>query len=364
MRARHIHNGKFIIATSLILGSCFSDAQRPPRPASGQIQRGGSPGGSARSTLPTGKVTVKTIQYFSTLERGLAEAKRSNRPILFVTGAPHCAGVSGMWCPGKGKIDEGYLTKPEIISAAERFVCIRLTSYENAQEQAFVEKITGVMLNTAFAVLNPDGTPALQVRGNGRGPGDLFSSVGDMVNQMNVLANKFPATDAQGLPALPITLSPKVGMAVAAADLQPLVVIVSSSAASRADIEAKVARRSWSNDFKGQLCYASASSISEIPQLRGETLSEGILLIEPNFFGSGGDVVKKVATSVIDTSLDQALRDVLANHVRVAKSRQELHRKGVEAGVYYETGIPVSGKRESQDREKYKQQLDAKRKGG
>lgn len=37
------------------------------------------------------------IQWFATLERGLAEAKRAGKPILFVSAAPHCAGVSGMW---------------------------------------------------------------------------------------------------------------------------------------------------------------------------------------------------------------------------------------------------------------------------
>ena len=38
-----------------------------------------------------------TIQWYATLDRGLAEAKRTGKPILFVSAAPHCAGVSGMW---------------------------------------------------------------------------------------------------------------------------------------------------------------------------------------------------------------------------------------------------------------------------
>ena len=37
------------------------------------------------------------IQWFATLERGLAEAKRSGKPILFVSAAPHCGGISGIW---------------------------------------------------------------------------------------------------------------------------------------------------------------------------------------------------------------------------------------------------------------------------
>jgi len=37
------------------------------------------------------------IAWYATLESGLAEAERSNRPILFTSAAPQCLGVSGIW---------------------------------------------------------------------------------------------------------------------------------------------------------------------------------------------------------------------------------------------------------------------------
>ena len=37
------------------------------------------------------------IAWYPTLEGGLAEAKRSNRPIMFTSAAPQCLGVSGIW---------------------------------------------------------------------------------------------------------------------------------------------------------------------------------------------------------------------------------------------------------------------------
>lgn len=37
------------------------------------------------------------IQWFATWEAGLAEAQRTQKPILLVSAAPHCAGVSGIW---------------------------------------------------------------------------------------------------------------------------------------------------------------------------------------------------------------------------------------------------------------------------
>jgi len=37
------------------------------------------------------------IAWYGTLKSGLAEAERSGRPILFISGAPQCLGVSGIW---------------------------------------------------------------------------------------------------------------------------------------------------------------------------------------------------------------------------------------------------------------------------
>lgn len=37
------------------------------------------------------------IQWFATWQSGLQEARRTGKPILLVSGAPHCAGVSGIW---------------------------------------------------------------------------------------------------------------------------------------------------------------------------------------------------------------------------------------------------------------------------
>jgi hypothetical protein len=46
---------------------------------------------------PKAAKSAKAIQWFATWESGVAEARRSRRPILLVAAAPHCAGVSGMW---------------------------------------------------------------------------------------------------------------------------------------------------------------------------------------------------------------------------------------------------------------------------
>lgn len=46
--------------------------------------------------IDTDRVTPK-IAWYGKLTDGLAEAKRSRRPILLVSAAPQCQNVSGMW---------------------------------------------------------------------------------------------------------------------------------------------------------------------------------------------------------------------------------------------------------------------------
>jgi hypothetical protein len=66
---------------------------------------GPSPGGPEKKGPPPkdkdkdrdGASAGAGIQWFATWESGLREAQRTGRPILLVSAAPHCAGVSGTW---------------------------------------------------------------------------------------------------------------------------------------------------------------------------------------------------------------------------------------------------------------------------
>jgi hypothetical protein len=64
-------------------------------PARAQIPppSGASYGGSA----PTSKKVVSGIAWFGSLKTGMAEARRTGKPILLVTAAAQCNGVPGMW---------------------------------------------------------------------------------------------------------------------------------------------------------------------------------------------------------------------------------------------------------------------------
>ena len=73
---------KILVAAVALLGAL----QEPP-PGRGR------PPGPGLVTAPKGD----RIAWFGTWEAGLAEAKRTQRPILLVSAAPHCHNVPGIW---------------------------------------------------------------------------------------------------------------------------------------------------------------------------------------------------------------------------------------------------------------------------
>ena len=65
------------------------DKDRPGRPKGEPKER---PKGDPEQAAAGGGV-----QWYATLAGGLKETERTGKPILFLTAAPHCAGVPGIW---------------------------------------------------------------------------------------------------------------------------------------------------------------------------------------------------------------------------------------------------------------------------
>ena len=54
-------------------------------------------GSSYGGSLPNSRKVVTGIAWYGVLKDGLAEAKRTGKPILLITAAAQCGGVPGMW---------------------------------------------------------------------------------------------------------------------------------------------------------------------------------------------------------------------------------------------------------------------------
>jgi len=101
----------------LLLGYTVSDAQQndkprgnvnmprgnmnftPRRPGQGNQQPARGGGGGGAMDVPPNEQAIgdSGIAWYTTWETGLAEAKRSNRPIFFMSAATVCSGVSGVF---------------------------------------------------------------------------------------------------------------------------------------------------------------------------------------------------------------------------------------------------------------------------
>ncbi len=68
------------------------DPGRPGRPQTPE-----KPTPPDQPTREATKTSAAGIQWYATWESAQREAQRTGRPILLVSAAPHCAGVSGIW---------------------------------------------------------------------------------------------------------------------------------------------------------------------------------------------------------------------------------------------------------------------------
>lgn len=54
-------------------------------------------GASYGGSIPGSRKVVSGIAWYGVLQDGLAEARRTGKPILLITAAAQCGGVPGMW---------------------------------------------------------------------------------------------------------------------------------------------------------------------------------------------------------------------------------------------------------------------------
>jgi hypothetical protein len=70
-------------------------------------------------------------------------------------------------------MDKSFLSDPDVIAASRKFICIRLLSYENKEEAAFLKTFNvgrnGDVENTVFCILSPDAKQRLSRASRGTG---------------------------------------------------------------------------------------------------------------------------------------------------------------------------------------------------
>jgi hypothetical protein len=259
-------------------------------------------------------------------------------------------------------MDRSFLSHTEVIEASRKFVCVRLTSYENEAETAFCRSLmvgrSGDVENTTFAILAPDGKTSL-IRAS-RGTRGLFTDAADMAEKMIAISGKY-AGKTEATPPLPIALDTHIGLDIAACDNRPFLVVIAADAATRNNLEARVSELAWSSEFIGTYIYATAASAAEIKGVKDIPGGDGVAIIEPDAFGQSGRLMHFVAMKESKEKLVATMKSSLKEANATAKSRQSHRAAGVQLGAFWETKFPVTDPQEAQARERARQEIERKR---
>jgi hypothetical protein len=251
-------------------------------------------------------------------------------------------------------MDRSFLSDAAVIAASRKFVCVRLTTYEDKTEGEFLKAFhvtrSGELENTVFTILSPDGKR--QLARASRSARQTFGDASRMAETMNRLASEYTSKDAGTPPPLPTVRNMRLALDVAACDNQPLVVLSSVNAVLRLTLEERIGKLAWSEAFLGQFVYVTASGSGELSAIDGVKPGSGVLVVQPDRFGQKGRVLAQVVAAASDQDFTKCLKEGLDQYQWADKTFQNHVREGQRKGIFWDTVIPVTDPMERQARER------------
>lgn len=241
-------------------------------------------------------------------------------------------------------MDGSYLSDAAVVEASRKFVCIRLATYEDACEAKFMESVflprTGLLENTTFGILSPDGKRRLTA--SGRGPMHAFRGSADMARSMNEISQQFAGTRLSSLSdnQLPLMESVDIGLNVAACDNLPLVVTFSSDPQQLDKLHNALLGVAWSESLAGQLVYVTASDTKQLKPILGIEVSAGVLVVEPGQYGLSGKTLAQLQPTGTANEIQVALEQVVNNFARKPASTNAHIALGIQLGIEWKSEIP------------------------
>ncbi len=253
-------------------------------------------------------------------------------------------------------MDRSFLADKDVISASRKFVCIRLATYENAEENEVLKGYFargGNLENTVFTLLTPDGKTKLVTAG--RSPAWAFGgisgrginaqpeeSIKKMGQTMEAIALAYPGKGkaTKGFPPLPYLADLRLALNVTAADRQPLVVVYSKSAEEREKMEQELSKVAWSDQFIGDAQYVFASDVSEFKTVKNLKAKSGFVVVQPGTFGLTGEVIDVIDAKISANKLIEPLAKALDKHKPSTLTYDQHRRMGAQAGARWKSATP------------------------
>lgn len=252
-------------------------------------------------------------------------------------------------------MDTSFLSDPDVIAASRKFICIRLLSYENKEESAFLKTFnvgrSGDVENTVFCILSPDAKERLSRAA--RGTGQVYSNSKTMAEGMTKISMKYPGvvSEIQKISSVPYVADLRLALNVAGCDKQPLVIVNPTTNGDVLDLEKKISAIAWSQEFIGKFIYVKVRDQKELELVNGAEKESRILVVQPDNFGLKGEVLFQTA-EVSSMQLKETFNQGLSKGKWPKLSFWNHVQQGHQKGVFWETKLPVTDKQELSARER------------
>lgn len=241
-------------------------------------------------------------------------------------------------------MDRSFLTDARIVKASREFVCIRLATYEDAEEAKFLKTVftgrDGELQNTVFAILSPDGKEFLCR--TGRSPEFAFRSPESMAQSMAKMAHQFPARNASRSRP-PRMKSFRLALDVAACDGLPLVLAAAESDEQIKAMEARLAAIASDSRCGGRFHFVVVDSSDDgLARIVGYDDKPGIYVVQPGQFGISGTIEESIASDTTLSVMCDRLATYADTHDPIRKEHRQHVWSGRQQGINWTTEIPVT----------------------
>jgi hypothetical protein len=253
-------------------------------------------------------------------------------------------------------MDRSFLTNASVITASRQFVCVRIPTYEDQTEADFLKGLyrsrSGKLENTSFAILGPTGK---SIGRAGRGP-HSYRGGADLASGMDRIAGSYEGSkkakwqDRQ----LPFERNVTIGMNVAASDHLPFLIVLAKTDESYANLVNLLKPIAWSEQFAGQFSYGATSKLDELKTISKRTVDEGIILVKPEAFGTGGATLAEFKVGAKPEDVKSKLKSILANYKPEILDYDTHIRMGSGLGVEWKTKIPVTDEQSLRAKERFR----------
>ena len=245
-------------------------------------------------------------------------------------------------------MDRSFLSQPAVIAASRRFICVRLATYESAEEAEFLKSVflgrSGELENTTFALLAPDGRTTLSRAGRSpdfafRGTRELTPAA-EMAQSMDAIAKRYEKSALKDPAEMPVAEDVRLGLDIASCDGQPLVILCGDDAAARKKLAERVGAASWTEPLLGRAAYAVATKADDLKAVEGAPKGAGLLVVQPDTYGLTGKVLASAPQGADAARIAQTLTDGFAAHRAPAKDPRAHIAEGRRLGIDWKTEIP------------------------